>query len=70
MTKGSSSGEIVPIKAVNDDGDVVEVVADEGIRATSLERVSALAAGLLFGGHEHPVPPDRLVGDRRQFRRS
>ncbi len=41
--EGKFSREIVPIKAVNDDGDVVEVVADEGIRSTSLERVSALA---------------------------
>ena len=40
--EGKFSGEIVPIKAVNDEGDVVEVVADEGIRSTSLERVSAL----------------------------
>jgi acetyl-CoA acyltransferase len=41
--EGRFAGEIAPIKAVNDDGDVVEVVADEGIRSTSLERVSTLA---------------------------
>jgi acetyl-CoA acyltransferase len=41
--EGRFAGEIAAIKAVNDDGDVVEVVADEGIRSTSLERVSTLA---------------------------
>ena len=48
---------------------VVEVVADEGIRSTSLERMSALAAGPLFEAEamSRPIPPDRVVGDRRQL---
>jgi acetyl-CoA acyltransferase len=40
--EGRFAGEIVPIKAANADGVLVEVVADEGIRSTSLERMSAL----------------------------
>jgi acetyl-CoA acyltransferase len=40
---GLLAGEIAPIKAANADGGLVEVSADEGIRATSLDRLAALA---------------------------
>ena len=40
---GLLAGEIVPIKAADADGGLVEVSADEGIRPTSLDRLAALA---------------------------
>ncbi|HEX3980782.1 MAG TPA: thiolase family protein [Acidimicrobiales bacterium] len=40
---GLLAGEIVPIKAANAEGVLVEVSADEGIRPTSLDRLAALA---------------------------
>jgi acetyl-CoA acyltransferase len=40
--EGRLDGEIVPIKAANAEGTVVEVATDEGIRSTSLEALGAL----------------------------
>jgi acetyl-CoA acyltransferase len=40
--EGRFDREIVPIKARNAEGEMVEIVADEGIRASSLERLATL----------------------------
>jgi acetyl-CoA acyltransferase len=40
--EGRFDREIVPIKARNADGELVEVAADEGIRASTLERMATL----------------------------